>query len=89
MKASEWARRQLIQDILNRMTDEEQRAYYLLNAIDNGQNEVMSALRKQDGKLDEIKKKQSWLNDFSANIAANAAFDTLTYIGAKIIGKIK
>ena len=84
MKTTDLARQKIIQDILNRMTDEERRAYLIFN----GQNELMSAIKEQDKKLDEISKKQSWLNDFSANIAANAAFDALVYIGAKLFKKL-
>ena len=84
MKTTDLARQKIIQDILHRMTDEERRAYLIFN----GQNELMSAIKEQDKKLDEISKKQSWLNDFSANIAANAAFDALVYIGAKLFKKL-
>ena len=85
MSVGDIVRQRILKDILDKMTDEERRDYILLSSISQEKSEIMSMLAEQGQKIDIISKKQSWLNDFSANIAANAAFETLIYLGSKIL----
>ena len=51
--------------------------------------ELRDYIQEQGLKLDAIGKKQSWLSDFSANITANAAWDTIIYFASRILKNIK
>ena len=89
MTARDILRKQMLDSILEKMSDEERRSYMLLTAANDNQRELMSALQEQGLKLDAIGKKQSWLSDFSANITANAAWDTIIYFASRILKNIK
>ena len=82
------ARELVLKRILDRMTEEERRDYVLLSAFSSTRDDVLKAISRQDEKLELISKKQSWLNDFTANVTANAAWDTLIYIGSRILKKL-
>ena len=49
---------------------------------------ILRALQSQDRKLDEIRKSQSWLSDFGANIAGNAVWDGAVWLVSKLLRKL-
>ena len=83
------AKEYVLQRILDRMTEKERRDYLLLSTMSRDRDDVLSAINEQGAKLDIISRKQSWLNDFSANIAANASWDALIYIASRLLKNIK
>ena len=89
MTANEIVRKRILDGILDRMTEEERRDYFLLSAISREHDEIMNALGEQGKAIDVIRRKNNWLYDFSANISANAAFNALLYIGSRLIKNFK
>ena len=89
MTANEIVRKRIIDGILERMTDQEMRDYLILSTISREHDEVMNAINEQGKQIDIISRKNSWLYDFSANISANAVFNTLLYLGSRLIQNIK
>ena len=79
----------MLGEILDRMTEQERRDYMLLSTISRDKNDVLSAIDKQNLTLDTISRKQSWITDFSANMAANATWDAVIYLGSRILKYIK
>lgn len=48
----------------------------------------LQALQRQDRKLDDIRRKQSWWLDFSSNLAGNAVWDGAVWLLGRLIRKL-
>ena len=72
------------------MTPEEKHLFVQLTMQNKGRDEILQALQ-QNQQLADISKKvnsQSWLSDFSSNIAGNAVWDGLVWIASRLIKKL-
>ena len=49
---------------------------------------MLQALHRQEKKLDDIRRRQSWWLDFSSNVAGNAVWDSLTWLASKLLRKL-
>ena len=77
----ELMRRKLLEEIYDKMSDEEKRAFVQLSAQNKDSEEIRRA-------LEEIRKRQSWVLDFSSNVAGNAVWDGLVWLVKYIIRKV-
>ena len=87
----ELMRRKLLEELYDRMTPEEKRLFVQLTMQNKGRDEIQQALQQQNQQLADISKKvnsQSWLSDFSSNIAGNAVWDGLVWIASRLIKKL-
>lgn len=80
-------RRRILEDIYDRMTDEEKKLFVQLTMQDRDHREIMTALQQQKKDLEEIKKKQNWLTDFGSDVTANLFTDGILWLGSKIFKK--
>ena len=85
MDYRELLRRKVMSDILSKLSEEEKEKLYSLVLNGKGQQEVISLLKAQQNDLNAIKKGQSWFLDLSSNLVGNAIWDSLLYIGSKIL----
>ena len=84
-------RRKLLEEIYDKLSPEDKRLFVQLTMQNKGRDEILQALQKQDQQLADISKKmnsQSWLSDFSSNIAGNAVWDGLVWIASRLIKKL-
>ena len=88
MDYGELIRKQLLSDMLSKMSDEEKRELYGLVLNGRGQQEIKQLLLAQRDELRAIRNSQSWLLDFGANIAGNAVWDSLVWVGGKLFRKL-
>ncbi|SEA79577.1 hypothetical protein SAMN04487851_11457 [Prevotella sp. tc2-28] len=88
MNYSELMRRKLLEDIYNKMSDEEKRTFVQLTLQDKSHQEIMEALSRQRAQLESIEKKQNWVTDFGSDVAANFLTDGLIFFGRKLFGKL-
>lgn len=51
--------------------------------------DIMRNLLAQRYMLEDIRKRQSWIADFSSNVAGNAAYDAVLYLFSKLVKRIK
>ena len=49
---------------------------------------LLQALQRQDRKLDQIRRGQSWWLDLSSNVAGNAIFDGAVWLFKRIARKL-
>ena len=80
------ARRELLEKIYDRMTDEEKRLFIQLSIQDRDYTEIMQAIEELKQKADS--NHHSWLSDFGANVAGNAVFDGAVWLGSKLLKKL-
>lgn len=77
-------RRQLLESIYDKMSDEEKRLFIQMSIQDRDHQEIMQALQSQRNQLDTIGKRQNWAVDFGSDIAANFLTDGLIWLGSKL-----
>jgi phenolic acid decarboxylase len=68
------ARRQLLERIYDRMTDEERRLFVQMALQNRSADEILQALQQQSVQIAQVADKvnrQSWLTDFGSDVAAN------------------
>lgn len=82
----ELMRRKLLEDIYEKMSDEEKKAFIQLTMQDRDRKEIMSALQELKQKADS--NHHSFVSDFGANIAGNALWDGLIWLGSRIMKKL-
>ncbi len=82
----ELMRRKLLESIYDKMSPEEKRTFVQLTMQNKSHEEIMQAIQNLNKKVDA--NRHSWLSDFGANIAGNAAFDGAVWIFGKLIGKL-
>ena len=79
-------RRKLLEQMYDRMTDDEKRLYIQMTMQDRDHREIMQALNELSRKAD--KNHHSFALDLGANLAGNAAWDSLLWLGSKLIKKL-
>ena len=78
-------RRKILEDIYDRMSDEEKRLFVQLTMQQKSADEIMSALHRQSTQLQDLKAgQQTFLEDFASNVAGNALWSGLTWLAAKL-----
>ena len=81
-------RRKLLEDIYDKMSDEEKRTFIQMTMQNKSRDEILSALQKQSEDLQAIRRNQNWAVDFGSDIAANFLTDGLIYLGSKLFKKL-
>ena len=82
----ELMRRKLLEQMYDRMSEEEKRAFVQLTMQDRNHSEIMDALQNLERKADS--NHHSFLSDFAANIAGNGVWDGLVWIGSRLLRKL-
>ena len=81
-------RRKLLEDIYDRMSDDEKRLFVQLTMQNKTGDEILQALAQQKAQLERIEKSQNWVVDFGSDIAANFLTDSLIWLGGKLFRKL-
>ena len=78
-------RRQLLEHIYAKMSDDEKRLFIQMTMQNKSHSEIISALQQQQAQLADIKKhQQTFAADFASNIAGNAAWEGLVWIARRL-----
>ena len=81
MNVDGFLRRQLLERIYNKMSDDEKRLFVQMTMQNRSHSEIMSALQQQQAQLADIKKhQQTFAADFASNVAGNAAYDAALWL---------
>ena len=88
MSYRELQRRILLEQIYDKMSDDEKRTFIQLTLQNKNHEEIMQALSQQKADIDIIKSKQNWAVDFGSDVAANLFTDSLIWIGSKLLKKV-
>ena len=81
------ARRKLLEEIYNKMSDEEKRLFVQLTMQNASAEEIKAALARQQTQLERIERSQNWYVDFGSDVAANILTDSLIWITRKLFRK--
>lgn len=80
-------RRQLLEKIYDRMTDEDKRIFVLLTMQNRSTQEIMQALQQQHAQINRMAdkiEKQNWYTDFGSDVAANIFTDGLIWLARRL-----
>ena len=78
-------RRRMLEDIYDRMTDEEKKIFVQMTMQDRSHTEIMRALQQQSEQLTKLQRtQQTFGEDFLSNVAGNAAYDTILWVARKL-----
>ena len=81
------ARRQLLERIYDRMTDEERRLFVQMALQNRSTDEILQALQQQSAQMAQVADKvnrQSWLTDFGSDVSANFFTDGLILLARRL-----
>lgn len=84
----EMMRRKLLEDMYDRMTDEEKRTFVMLTMQDKSHEEIMKAIGSQRAQIERMAKKverQNWYTDFGSDVAANFFTDGIIWLVRKLV----
>ena len=90
MNVDGFLRRQLLERIYNKMSDDEKRLFIQMTMQNKSHSEIMAALQQQQVQLADIKKhQQTFAADFASNIAGNAAYDASIWMLRRLVGLVR
>ena len=74
-------RRKLLEEMYDRMTDEERKLFVQMTVGQRSTGYIMKALQQQSAQLDDIRRRQQTFGeDFASNIAGNAVWDGAVWL---------
>ena len=74
-------RRRLLEDIYDRMSDEEKKIFIQMTMEQKSAGDIMQALQQQSQKIDRLQQtQQTFAQDFASNILGNAAYDGALWV---------
>lgn len=90
MDYRELMRREYLNQIYDKMSDEEKRTFVQLTLQNKSHQEIMEALKSQQEQIGRVADKvesQTWLSSFGSDILANFTTDSIIYLLSRIIKK--
>ena len=86
MSIDGYLRRKLLEDIYDRMSDDEKRIFLQMTLQRRSHDEIMQALSLQQAQLADLRRhQQTFGEDFLSNIAGNAAFEGLVWLARRLL----
>lgn len=80
-----YLRRKLLEDIYDKMSDEERKLFVKMTLQDKSHAEIMQALRQQSAQLDSLQQtQQGFAGTLASNIAGNAVFAGIVLLAKKL-----
>ena len=74
-------RRKLLEQVYDRMTDEERRLFVQMTMQRRSTDDILQALQSQSAQIAKLQRtQQTFGQDFLSNIAGNAAYDASIWI---------
>ena len=81
-------RRRYLEDIYERMTDDEKKLFVQMTMQNKNHSEIMQAIEQQRQQLDEIEKGQNWTRSFGSDLLANFTSAGALWLGSKLFRKL-
>jgi gas vesicle protein len=83
-------RRKLLEEMYDRMTDEEKRLFVQMTMQQRSANEIKKVLQEQSAQLQDLRhRQQTFSQDFLSNILGNATWDGVMWVVGKLIKAVR
>lgn len=82
------SRVELLRSIYDKMSDEEKKAFVLMHLNGRSNEEILRVLLTQGKQLTDIQRRvdqHTWLSDFGANVAGNAAYEAAIWFLRRLL----
>lgn len=74
-------RKKLLEEMYDRMTDDEKRLFIQMTMQNKSANEIKATLQQQSAQLQDLRnRQQTFCQDFASNIAGNAVWDGAVWL---------
>lgn len=83
-------RRKILEDIYNKMTDDEKRLFVLLYAQNKNSDEILGVIQQNQQHLEHLVEhvdQDQWYKSFGADVAANVLTTSVFWVLSKIFTK--
>ena len=81
-------RRKLLEEMYDRMTDEEKRLFVQMAMQQRSTDDILRALQQQSAQLSQLQRnQQTFAQDFASNILGNATWDGALWLMGKLLKK--
>jgi hypothetical protein len=78
-------RRRLLEDIYDRMTDDEKKLFVQMTMQQRSTDDILKAIQQQSAQLQELRQhQQTFGQDFASNILGNATWDGALWLLGKL-----
>ena len=78
-------RRKLLEDIYDRMTDDEKKLFVQMTMQQRSTEDILTALRQQSAQIQDLRsRQQTFGQDFLSNILGNATWDGAMWLFGKL-----
>ena len=84
----ELMRRKLLEQMYDKMSDDDKRLFVQLTMQDKDHEEILQAIEQQRMQLDDIRKGQNWTRSFGSDLLANFTSAGVLWLGSKLLRKI-
>lgn len=85
MDVDGYLRRQLLERIYNKMSDDEKRLFIQLTMQNKSHTEIMQALQQQSAQIQDLRKHQQTITeDFLSNVAGNFFYGGIVYLARRL-----
>ena len=81
-------RRRYLEDIYERMTDDEKKLFVQMTMQNKNHSEIMQALSEQRSQLDAVRRDQRWAKAYGSDLLANFTSAGVLWLGSKLIKKL-
>ena len=91
MNYRELMRKKLLEDIYDKMSEDEKRTFVQLTLKDKDHREIMQALSRQNEKIEDVSKKigeHPFATDLFSNVLGNGITGSLIWIGSLLFKKL-
>lgn len=84
-------RRKLLEDIYDKMSDDDKRLFVQLTLQNKSRDEILQALAQQNAKIEDVSKKignHPFATDLLSNVLGNGITDGLLWLGKALFRKL-
>ena len=83
-------RRKLLEDIYDRMTDDEKRLFVQMTMQQRSTDDILKALQQQSAQIEDLRRRQQTFGqDFVSNILGNATWDGAVWLVGRLVKLLK
>lgn len=81
-------RRRLLEEMYDRMTDDEKKLFVQMVMQQKSSDEIMKALQRQSAQIEDLRRRQQTFGeDFASNIAGNLVYGGIVWLASRLLGK--
>ena len=83
-------RKKLLEDIYERMTDDEKKLFVQMAMQQKSSDEILKVLEQQSAQIDDLRQRQQTFGqDFLSNIVGNATWDGALWLVSKLASLVR